>query len=146
MKRIWKALLPALLFLGASAVAGDDAWITDYNQALEIAKRENKVILINFTGSDWCGWCKRLDREVFSKDTFDDYAEEKLVLLKVDFPKYSKLPQEQMVQNDKLASRYRIRGFPTILMIDAKEQVLLTTGYRPGGPLDYVQHLDEKIK
>ncbi len=145
MKMLLKALLPALLVLGSGLFAGEDAWITDYKKALEIAKRDNKVVLINFTGSDWCGWCKRLDREVFSKDTFGDFATEKLVLLKVDFPKYSETPAEQMKANEALAKRYRVQGFPTILMIDANEKILLATGYRPGGASEYVAHLDQKI-
>jgi protein disulfide-isomerase len=132
------------LSLSLSATAQN--WETDYGAALTKAKEENKSLLLNFTGSDWCGWCMRLDREVFSQEAFKKYAEENLVLVKLDFPKRKKLSEAEQAQNQGLAQKHGIRGFPTILLLNADQQVLLTTGYRAGGPEKYVEHLAEKIK
>lgn len=136
-----------LLFLApAFSFAGELNWLTDLDQAKAVAKKENKTILINFSGSDWCGWCKRLDREVFSKEAFSEFAEKNLVLVMLDFPKYKKQSEEVRVSNEKLAQKYRVEGFPTILLVDADEKLLLTTGYRAGGPESYVKHLKAKIE
>jgi protein disulfide-isomerase len=129
--------------------AGEDnvfgTWITDYNQALELAKRHGRPILINFTGSDWCVWCFRLRDEVFSLEPFLDYARSDLILLKLDFPQKIQLPPEQQMINQNLANRYGIRGFPTILLIDSEGKEIGRTGYQPGGPENYVAHIKELL-
>ena len=145
MKKLLVTLLLVPTLLGA-AIAGENGdWLTNYEKALEVAKKENKVVLINFTGSDWCGWCKRLEREVFAKDSFEKFAGDKLVLLKVDFPKYSRPSKEQMEANERLRVKYRVPGFPTIFLVNPEEKVLLQTGYVPGGADNYVKHLSESI-
>ena len=116
-------------------------WETDYAAAIAKAKSENKTLLLNFTGSDWCGWCKKLDREVFSQDSFVKYADKNLVCVKVDFPRYSAIAEAVKQQNNKLATKHNVRGFPTILVMDATEKVLLQTGYKAGGPSTYIAHL-----
>ena len=137
-----KTLTTLLLLITAfAATAGDLSWETDFEKAKQVAASENKTILINFTGSDWCGWCKRLDREVFSKDEFSAFAGSKLVLVKIDFPKYEALPEAQQAANQKLAEKYGIQGFPSILLVDASGKVKMTTGYQPGGADAYVKHL-----
>ena len=144
-------LLLSLLLTGAPAnseLVTDSpiVWVTDYEEAFVKAKREGKHVLINFTGSDWCGWCKRLDREVFSQPTFQKYANEKLVLLKLDYPRRTPQPKEVKLRNQQLARDFAVRGFPTILLVKANQQVILRTGYKYGGADNYVRHLDVAIK
>jgi protein disulfide-isomerase len=116
-------------------------WLTSMGEAMAIARRERKVILVNFTGSDWCGWCIRLHKEVFSQKPFLDYAARHLVLLTVDFPRSKWQTPEQKRENEDLARRYGIRGYPTILLLDPDGRVIGQTGYRKGGPVSYVNHL-----
>ena len=139
-------ILSLILFVGyfftsCSVPAEAQTWITDYDAAMKIAEKEGKTVLINFTGSDWCGWCKKLDREVFDTEEFKAYAAENLVLLKLDFPRKKQLPAEEKKQNQMLLSKHGVRGFPTIMLLDSKEKVIQRTGYRRGGPQAYIDHL-----
>ncbi len=120
---------------------GELSWETDYAAAVAQAKEENKRLLINFTGSDWCGWCKKLDREVFSQPTFIDFANDNLVCVKLDFPRSFRLSDEERKQNNTLARKHGVRGYPTILILDATENTLLRTGYKRGGVENYIRHL-----
>ncbi len=123
------------------------SWIEDYQLALDRASNENKTILINFTGSDWCKWCIKLDEEVFSHKEFVDYAEDNLVMLKIDFPTtFKQLPQEEQTKRQQLQQKYGVRGYPTILLADAEGEVIGQTGYQPGGPQKYIDHLKEMLK
>jgi len=115
--------------------------MTDFDAAKAKAKAEDKPMLVDFTGSDWCGWCIKLDKEVFSKAAFKDYASENLILVEIDFPKSKKQSAELKAQNEALAEKYGIRGFPTILVMDGEGKVMERTGYRRGGPEKYVEHL-----
>ena len=115
-------------------------------EAMAIARRERKVILVNFTGSDWCGWCIRLHKEVFSQKPFLDYAARHLVLLTVDFPRNKWQTPAQKRENADLARRYGIRGYPTILLLDPDGRVIGQTGYRKGGPIPYVDHLRSMLR
>jgi len=140
-------LLLTLALLSASVLvsAAEPEWLTDMDEARRIAKKENKHILVNFAGSDWCGWCKRLDREVFNKSAFKEFSEENLVLLKVDFPRKTKLPTDQAAANRALKRQYGVQGFPTIFLMTAGERIVVKTGYRRGGADKYVDFLREKI-
>ncbi len=121
-------------------------WIEDYDLALEIAKAENKVVLINFTGSDWCKWCIKLVDEVFSKEEFANYATDNLVMLKIDFPTtFQQLPQEEQMKRQQLQQKYGVKGYPTILLTNSNGQVIGQTGYQQGGPEKYVEHLQKMI-
>ena len=118
-------------------------WIEDYQTALEIAADTEKTILVNFTGSDWCGWCMLLDEEVFSTDEFKNYALENLVLLKIDFLMNTEQPEDVLTKNTELARKYEILGFPTIILLDKNENVIARTGYVEGGSENYINHLKE---
>ena len=136
-----------LLAVGASvAVAADGPWLTDFDEAKKQAEKEDKAILMDFTGSDWCGWCIKLDKEVFSKKEFLDYARKNLVLVEVDFPRKKEIPEATKKQNAKLAKKYKIEGFPTIVLTDAKGKKFAKTGYQEGGPKAYVKHLGELLE
>ena len=120
-------------------------WLTDYTLALHFAKESGKPVLINFTGSDWCPWCFRLRDEVFSQDAFINYAKENLILLMIDFPMYKELPAEQVKANNALQEKYKIEGYPTVVLINAEGKEIARTGYREGGAENYVTHLKELL-
>ncbi len=121
-------------------------WLTDFKAAQEQAEEKERPILVNFTGSDWCGWCIRLDKEVFSQEEFNRFAKNDLVLLMIDFPRGKEQTEELKQQNAQLAQKYGIRGFPTIVLLDAEGKKLNQTGYRRGGAKAYVEHLQELLK
>lgn len=116
-------------------------WITDYDAALAAAQKMGRPVLVNFTGSDWCGWCIKLMDEVFSKDEFIKYASDNLVLLKLDFPRKTQLPPAEAKANEQLAQKFKVTGFPTIVLLDGTGKEINRTGYQPGGPVKYISHL-----
>ncbi|MDA3838189.1 MAG: thioredoxin family protein [Candidatus Delongbacteria bacterium] len=116
-------------------------WETSYSTAIAKAKKSGKKLLLDFTGSDWCGWCVRLDNEVFSKKEFQNYAKDNLILVKLDFPRSIKQSNELKKQNKSLANKFGIKGYPTIILLDNNEKLLGQTGYQKGGAVKYVQHL-----
>lgn len=119
----------------AAAKDGDGPWLTNYEQALKTASAEKLPVLVNFTGSDWCGWCIRLDQETFSQPGFLDFAKKNVVLLKVDFPQKTQLPAEVAKENRALATRYGVEGFPTLVLLNgAGKELDRNVGYLPGGP------------
>ncbi len=124
---------------------GDAAWMTDFEAAKARATEENKPMLLDFTGSDWCGWCIKLEDEVFSQDAFKSFAAESLVLVELDFPKRKEIPEELKAQNEALMKEYGIRGFPTVVILDPAGELVEKTGYRRGGAEAYVEHLREII-
>ncbi len=142
-----------LLFLGAvlavlaaSSAFAKTGWSTDYRQAQQDAKANKKLVLLNFTGSDWCGWCIRLDREVFTKPEFEEYAKKNLVLLEVDFPRGKQLSAAEKAQNEALAQKYQIQGFPTIVVLDGDGRLVGELGYTPGGPAAFIAELEKLPK
>jgi protein disulfide-isomerase len=134
--------------LGVLAVAQIHAaeikWTTDLPKAMETAKAEKKLVLIDFTGSDWCGWCIKLDKEVFAKQEFIDYAEKNLVSVKIDFPRKAAQSAELKKANRALQEKYNIEGYPTIVVLDAEGKEIGRSGYRPG-PKAFIDDI-EKIK
>jgi len=144
MRKILTTALFTLLGLQASLSAGE-GWMTDFKAAKAKAAAENKPILVDFTGSDWCGWCIKLDKEVFSQAAFQEYAEEELVLVELDFPRAKKQSAELKAQNEALAQHYGIRGFPTILVLSPEGKLIEKTGYRRGGAEQYVDHIQEIV-
>lgn len=129
-----------------SVASAAEGWMTDYAKALEKAKTEKKMVLLDFTGSDWCPPCKKLEADVFSQAKFKEYAEKNLVLVELDFPNAKKLPDEVKKQNDKLAKEYEIKGYPTIVVLDSEgKKVKEHVGYLPGGPDAMIAEI-EKVK
>lgn len=121
-------------------------WETDLEVAKKRAKDENKEILADFTGSDWCGWCIKLKKEVFDQPEFQEYAKKHLVMLELDFPRKKELPAKEKEQNEKLSEEFKVEGFPTVLLLNAKGKEVGRTGYQEGGPAKYVEHLKELLK
>ena len=127
------------------AQASKPGWVTDQPQALAKARTEKKLVLMDFTGSDWCGWCMKLDKEVFSTPEFQKYAQDHLVLVELDFPHKKQLPPALKTQNDMLGKKYAIEGFPTIIVLDPQGNKVGELGYQPGGPVAFIAAL-EKLK
>lgn len=134
--------------------AQDENWLVDIEKAYEISKKTNKPILANFTGSDWCGWCKRLRVEVFSKSEFKEWAKKNVILLELDYPRKIRLPEQQARQNAGLQQAFQVKGYPTIWIFDLdrpnnQEKFQLRaygkTGYLRGGAINYTKELDKMI-
>lgn len=116
-------------FVISAVLSAASIWTNDFEQAKQQAKQENKLILLNFSGSDWCGPCIKLHRDVFEASVFQDFAKQNLVLINADFPRLKKnqLSKAQITQNEALAERYNPKGiFPLTLLIDADGKVLKT--------------------
>ena len=119
-------------------------WSTNVADAMERAKAENKDLVLNFTGSDWCGWCIKLDGEVFSKPEFASAVNDKFIFVKLDFPRdKSKVTEAEEKQNKEWQNKLEVSGFPSIYLVDADGRPYAKTGYREGGPEPYVAHLNE---
>ena len=147
MKKIAIGLLASWALLNAGAE--ELQWMTDLSKAQAKAKEEKKTVLMDFTGSDWCGFCIKLNNEVFSKPEFAEYAKKNLVLVEVDFPNKKKLSEEQKKANAALKQKYAASsGYPTIILLDADGKKLgEEVGYHPGsGPKDYIARLDKIMK
>jgi protein disulfide-isomerase len=98
---------------------------------------------MDFTGSDWCGWCIMLDKEVFSKPEFKEYANKNLVLLELDFPRMKQMPPETVKQNEQLLMKYGIQGFPTVVVFDSSGKPLGALGYQQGGAEAFIAQLEK---
>ena len=117
-------------------------WLTDVNQALELSKETGKPVFAFFTGKEWCSWCKKLERQILSKETFISYAKENLILLELDFPRGKRnLPQEQI----NLARKFRIQGYPTVIVMDGETNLLGQTGYENLTAQQYVDNVKKMI-
>ena len=121
---------------GGTAVA--DGWGEDYAQTLAEAKKSGKPILADFTGSDWCGWCIRLKKEVFDTPAFKEWADKNVILLELDFPNQKAQTAAIKQQNENLSKQFSIEGFPTVLIIDANGKKIGELGYMDGGPEKWI--------
>ncbi len=143
--------MKSILLIGLLAVvAGTDQWLTDFEQAQTEASQNNKHILLNFSGSDWCAPCIQMKKNVFEKESFLEYASSRLVLVRADFPRQKKhqLPQQLKEHNEKLAERYNKDGkFPLTLLLDAKGNVVRQwDGYNNSGVDEFINDLSAKLK
>lgn len=94
--------------------ATHEGWLVKIDEAYALSKETGKPILANFTGTDWCGWCKKLSAAVFNKPGFKSWADDNVVLLELDFPRRTKLPDEIRAQNQSLQQAFKVRGYPTV--------------------------------
>lgn len=135
----------ASLLLAVPAIAQDqEEWIQDFAAAKAKAKAEKKDLLIDFTGSDWCGWCIKLDKEVFSTPEFQAAAPKMFVFVKLDFPRNKELVTDDIrAQNQQLQMEFGVKGYPSIFLADAEGKPYGKTGYQAGGPEKYLAHLGE---
>ncbi len=133
-----------LFFIQTSLVNAQD-WITNFDEAKAIAKADQKPIILVFQGSDWCAPCIKLEKEILSTSTFQNYAKSHFVMLQADFPKRknNKLSDEQQAHNNALAETYNKNGFfPYVVILDANGKMLGSTGYKKMSPSDYIDLLN----
>jgi thioredoxin-related protein len=141
-------IFSAALLLGFTehnVTGAGDFWQIDYVESVAQAKKENKVIMLYFSGSDWCKPCIIWKKEVFDTDTFQQFANENIVPVKLDFPrlKKNKLPESQLKQNESLAAKYNNEGvFPMVVFVDANGAVLEKSAYRAGGPDEFIEYVE----
>lgn len=137
----------ASVLLDGEFARAESTWLNDYKKAQEEAKTSHKLLLLNFTGSDWCGWCIKFDKEVLSQSPFKDYARSNLVLVELDFPRAKSQSPEVRKQNRDLAQQYEVVGFPTIVVLNSDGQKLWEyDGYFPGGAEAFVAELQKLPK
>ena len=145
MKKLALGLLMGWLALHAGAA--ELKWETDLPAAQAQAKKEKKMVLMDFTGSDWCGWCIKLNKEVFNTDDFAKYAADNLVLVELDFPSKKKQTAELKKANAALKEKYGADGFPTIVVVNGEgKELWKQVGYMPGGPKAWIAELDKAKK
>ena len=141
MKLIASFILVSMLY--------STTWRYNYDEALQLAKKEHKHILLNFSGSDWCGPCTRLHNEVFTKDAFNQLADKSLVLLNADFPRNKKnqLSAAQQKINDTLAEKYNPKGaFPYTVLLDENGKVVKTWDGFPKKPIvDFIDEIQAAV-
>ncbi len=143
MKKLAVGLLGLLILWQAGAA--EAKWLTDATTAQQKAKQEKKLVLMDFTGSDWCPWCIKLSKEVFSTSEFNNYAAKNLVLVEVDFPRSKKQSEQQKAANQALQKKYNIEGYPTVIVLNSEGKKVGELGYQPGGPKPFIEAL-EKLK
>jgi thioredoxin-related protein len=146
MKKIISIII---VVLAAVSTINAQDWQTDFEKAKAIATKESKPIVLVFQGSDWCAPCIKLDREIWSTDTFKTYAKDHFVMLQADFPRKKKnnLSEAQQASNAKLAELYNKSGiFPFVVVLDAKGKVLGETGYKKTTPKQYINELEAFVK
>ena len=147
MKRILFLLLTILSIScqmnTSTTTETEKIWLTNVNKAITLSEETGKPIFAFFTGKDWCSWCKKLERQILSQETFINYAKENLILLELDFPRGKRdLPQKQI----ELARKFKIKGYPTVILMDASTNQLGRTGYEAMSPQQYIDHLNALIK
>ena len=124
----------------AQEVKNGLTWYTDINKVYEISKQSNKPVFAFFTGSDWCGWCHRLEHNVFEKPGFKEWAKKNVVLLELDFPRSKQLPEELVKQNTGLQQFFNVQGYPTIWVFNmTKDETTKKFNIAAMGSLQYPQ-------
>jgi thioredoxin-related protein len=142
MKKLLALALVSILSLSLTQAA--EGWLTNYADALSQAKSEKQLVLLDFTGSDWCPPCMMLEKQTLSQKEFSDFAEGKVVLVSLDFPRTKEISASLKAQNEKLASKYNIEGFPTLVLLDSEGKELARhVGFLPGGPKALITWINE---
>ncbi len=133
----------AIAVLGSVSLQAGEGWSDNFKDSLAKAKSENKLLLAEFTGSDWCPPCKKQAAEVFSQQEFKDYAEKKLVLVELDFPRSKPIADDVKAQNAELQKKFGVRGYPTVIVLDGDGKELARwVGYGGGGPAGLISKID----
>ena len=151
MKHLFAFLCSTLFITNLVLQASEDPpdnhihWFTSFDEAVNLSKSNSKPIVLFFTGSDWCGWCSKLEKESLDTPEFAQTAGDKFIFVKIDFPLNTTLPPHQATQNKDLQKRYNIKGFPSLIILDSQQNQIGATGYRPGGGKMYTEHLSKFI-
>jgi protein disulfide-isomerase len=145
MKKAVLSLLAAGLALMSAGAAESVKWVEDLPKAQAQAKEEQKLLWMEFAGSDWCPLCIAMEKEVFSKPEFIDYAQKNLVMVYVDFPEKKAQSADLKKRNEALQEKYKVTEYPTILIFNSQGKKVGELGYLEGGPQGYISRL-EKLK
>ncbi|WP_297508849.1 thioredoxin family protein [Flavobacterium sp.] len=149
-----KIVITLVLIIGLQSLQAQDGltWHTDINKAVELSRKEQKPMFLFFTGSDWCGWCIRLQSEVFKKPEFVQWAKEKVILVELDFPRRTAQSDALRQQNMQMQQVFQVRGYPSVYFVkptsvDGKTnfEQLGQTGYVAGGPEKWLAGANEMI-
>ena len=141
MKKILIAMLAATLYWQVNAA--ESTWLTDLPKAEAQAKAENKIILMDFTGSDWCGWCIKFKKEVLDTKEFQEYAAKNVVLVELDYPNKKAQSADLKKANADLKKQYKVNGFPTLVVLDKDgKEIGRQVGYSKGGPEAFIAKLE----
>jgi protein disulfide-isomerase len=141
MKKLFVTLLAATVLWQVNAA--ESTWLTDLPKAQAQAKTDNKIVLLDFTGSDWCGWCIKFKKEVFDTPEFQEYAAKNVVLVEVDFPNKKAQSDDLKKANAELKKQYKITGFPTLVVLDKDgKKIGEQVGYSEGGPKAFIAKLE----
>jgi thioredoxin-related protein len=146
-----KIALTLFLVLGSLTIQAQElSWQNDMNKAVELSKKSHKPLLLFFTGSDWCGWCMRLQKEVMKTPEFTKWANDNVILVELDFPRRTPQAPEIQKQNMELQQTFAVQGFPTVWFVNATKidgkinlQKLGSTGYVAGGPTVWLAGADK---
>ena len=150
-----KILIVCTLLIGSLTLYSqeNDGWLINFDKAAEQSMKTGKPILANFTGSDWCGWCIRLKKEVFVTPSFKKWAKENVILLELDYPRRQQQTDEIKKQNRELQQFFQVRGYPTlhifnVVITDGKTQItsLGKMGYLAGGPTPWIASANNYLK
>lgn len=143
-----------LLFVAATVQAQELEWHTDIAKAVKVSEKSKKPLLMFFTGSDWCGWCIRLQKEVLKTPEFAKWAKENVILVELDFPR--RTPQDPAIkqQNVELQQFFAVRGYPTVWFVNGSKdkagkvsfEKLGSTGYVAGGPAAWLEGANKILK
>ena len=138
----------SIIIIAAAAIwrvaAAESAWLTDLPKAEAQAKAENKIVLMDFTGSDWCGACIQFKKAVLDSREFEKYAAKHVVLVEVDFPSKKMLPDDQVRANSNLREKYKVFGFPTLVVLDRDgKEIGRQEGYGGDGPNEFIARLEQ---
>jgi protein disulfide-isomerase len=152
---MWRIIAALCLMFSAALLTGKAEgattasklnWMTNFDDASTIAKKDKKPLFLFFTGSDWCGWCHKLENEALSTNEFYDAAGDKFIFVMVDFPLKSPLDAKTTAQNKELQRKYGVQGFPTIILLDDNLQKIGQTGYQAGGGRAYAEQLKKMVE
>jgi protein disulfide-isomerase len=149
-----KKIFLTLLLIGSMSIQAQDLyWEININKAIETSNKTGKPMLLFFTGSDWCGWCIRLQKEVLKTPEFAAWAAENVVLVELDYPRSAEQAEETRRQNNELQQTFGIQGYPTIWIANASKkdgktnfEQLGNTGYVAGGPAAWLAGANEILK
>ena len=146
-----KIVITLFLILGSLTIQAQElTWQTNINKAMEISKKSKKPLFLFFTGSDWCGWCIRLQKEVFKTPEFEKWAKNNVVLVELDFPRRTPQEPEIQKQNAELQQTFAVPGYPTVWFVNASKkdgkinlEKLGSTGYLAGGPSAWLANANQ---
>lgn len=123
-------------------------WVQTLEQAVAESESSGKPIMFVFSGSDWCSYCQRLEQEVLQTPEFESWASQNVIKVMVDFPRYHHLSADVARQNEDLRNHFaaQLRGYPTVLLVQADGSVLGRSGFVAGGPIPWIMKTEPILR